>query len=125
MTDSDRVLSIAREYHNAWTSRDFARAARLLAADLTIEVPINSYPTKDSFVQALTAFGGMVERTEMLAEFTSGNEALLLYDMHVGPLGVIRIAEHFTANQGSITRIRQIHDTAPMRAAQLGQAAPG
>lgn len=120
MAESDRARSIARAYHDAWTSRDFVRAADLLASDLTIEVPINSYPTKESFVQALAAFGAMVDRTDMLAEFASDDGALLLYDMHVGALGVIRIAEHFTVRSGRITRIRQVHDTAPMRAARLG-----
>jgi SnoaL-like protein len=120
MAESERARSIVRAYHNAWTSRDFGRAADLLASDLTIEVPINAYPTKDSFVQALTAFGGMVDRTDMLAEFASDDDALLLYDMHVGALGTIRIAEHFTVTGEKITRIRQIHDTAPIRAAQLG-----
>jgi len=120
MTESEQARSIVRAYHTAWTSREFTRAADLLASDVTIEVPINSYPTKDSFVQALTAFGGMVDRTDMLAEFANGDGALLLYDMYVGPLGVIRIAEHFTVTDGTITRIRQVHDTVPMRAAQLG-----
>ena len=114
MTQADRTRSIVRAYHDAWTSRDFGRAADLLATDLGVEVPINAYPTKDSFVQAVTAFGSMVDRTDMLAEFANDSDALLLYDMHVGPLGVIRIAEHFTVADGKITRIRQVHDTEPI-----------
>ena len=35
---------------------------------------------------------------------------------------MIRIAEHFTVAEGQITRIRQIHDTAALRAAGFAQS---
>ena len=41
----------------------------------------------------------------------------LLYDMAVRGLGPLRVAEHFTVADGTITRIRQAHDTAAIRAA--------
>lgn len=46
---------------------------------------------------------------------------MLLYDMNVSGLGTMRVAEHFTTSNGKIVRLRQIHDTAPIRAAGLGQ----
>jgi hypothetical protein len=42
---------------------------------------------------------------------------MLLYDMDVRGLGVMRVAEHFTIRNGKIARLRQIHDTAALRAA--------
>ncbi len=86
-------------------------------------MPINDYPTTESFANALTGFGGMVKGVDLLAEFAKGNEAMLLYDMDVDRLGKMRIAEHFTVADGRITRIRQIHDTAALRAAGFGQRA--
>jgi len=118
--DVSDARSIADRYHRAWTSKRFDDAAALLAADLKVEVPINSYPTRESFAQALAAFGGMAERVELLAEFANGPEAMLLYDMVVPPLGTLRVAEHFTVHGGKIWRLRQIHDTAPVRAAGFG-----
>jgi len=50
---------------------------------------------------------------------SAGNEAMLLYDLDAEPLGTLRIAEHFTTGDGKITRIRQVHDTAAVRAAGL------
>jgi hypothetical protein len=47
---------------------------------------------------------------------------MLLYDMDVEKLGAMRVAEHFTVQNGRITRIRQIHDTAAVRAAGFAQA---
>ena len=111
------TLSVVRAYHRGWTTRNFDESIGLLAHDLTVEVPINDYPTKDSFAEALTAFGGLVERVELLAEFAHGPEAMLLYDMNVPGVGTLRVAEHFTVVGGRITRIRQIHDTAALRTA--------
>jgi hypothetical protein len=51
----------------------------------------------------------------------SGNEAMLPYDLDAVGLGTMRVAEHFTVEDGRIARIRQIHDTAAVRAAGLTQ----
>jgi len=111
------ALSVARAYHQRWTTQDFDAAAQLFAPDLKVEVPINDYPTAESFTQALKTFGALVKRVELLAEFGNADEAMLLYDMEVEKLGTMRVAEHFTVKDGKIQRIRQIHDTAAVRAA--------
>jgi ketosteroid isomerase-like protein len=111
------TAAIVRAYHNAWTSKDFDEAAALLADDLVVEVPINDYPTPQSFAAALKNFGSMTTNVDLLAAMSTGDEAMLLYDMDVEGLGALRVAEHFTVNAGKIIRIRQIHDTAPVRAA--------
>jgi hypothetical protein len=52
---------------------------------------------------------------------------MMLYDLEAGPVGTLRVAEHLTVEGGKITRIRQIHDTAPVHAAGLagrGRQAP-
>lgn len=116
------ALDVVREYHRAWTGKNFETAIRLLAPDLAVEVPINAYPTKASFAAALTAFGGLVRSVVLLAELGNETEAMLLYDMDVERLGPLRVAEHFTVVDGRIARIRQIHDTAAVRAAGFAAA---
>jgi ketosteroid isomerase-like protein len=113
------AAGIARVYHDAWTRKDFAAATALLAPALVVEVPVNDYPDAESFAAALESFGSAVDTVELLAAMSSGNEAMLLYDLEAGPIGTLRVAEHFTVVDGKITRIRQIHDTAPIRAAGL------
>jgi uncharacterized protein YciI len=119
----DDALSIVRAYHRAWTNKRFDEAAALLADNLEVEVPINEYPTTESFAEALAAFGSMVERVDLLSELHAGKEAMLLYDMEVRELGKMRIVEHFTVEDGRIVRIRQIHDTATLRAAGFADSA--
>ena len=113
---TDSALDAARCYHQAWTSRNYERAAALLAATLTVEVPINDYTSKESFAGALRSFGDLVTRVDLLAEMSAANEAMLLYDLTAEQLGTLRVAEHFTIENGKIVRLRQIHDTAPVRA---------
>jgi hypothetical protein len=50
---------------------------------------------------------------------TRWHEEMLLYDLDAERVGTLRVAEHFTVADGKITRIRQIHDTAAIRAAGL------
>ena len=119
MPDND-TLAIARAYHDAWSSQDFTTAAELLSPDIAIEVPINSYPDKESFVTALTGFGQLTRRVRLLSAISAENEAILLYDLDAELVGPLRVAEHFTVEAGRIVRLRQIHDTAPVRAAGLG-----
>jgi hypothetical protein len=95
----------------------------LLAGALTVEVPVNDYPTAESFAAALEGFGSMVSEVTLLAAVSEGNEAMLLYDLQAGPVGTLRVAEHFTVEDGKITRIRQVHDTAAIRAAGLADRA--
>lgn len=114
------ALAVARAYHRGWTSKKFDEAIALLDQNLTVEVPINDYPTTESFAKVLVGFGSMVKSTAVLAEFGNDREAMLLYDMEVDRLGTLRVAEHFTIADGRITRIRQVHDTAAVRAAGFG-----
>lgn len=109
------ALEAARAYHAAWTSHDFEAARRHLAEGLQTEVPINTYAGPDDFADAVARFGALAERVDLLAEFGHGDQALLLYDMHAQPIGTLRVAEHFTVDNGLIRRIRQVHDTVALR----------
>jgi hypothetical protein len=111
----NETLSVVHAYHDGWTSKNFDAAISLLSAGLETEVPINDYPTKASFAQALNSFGSLVTRVELLSEMSAGNEAMILYDMDVEQLGTIRVAEHYAIADGKIARLRQIHDTAAFR----------
>ena len=111
------ALTVARRYHDAWTSGDFATAIDLLVEDLETDVPLNTYRDRTEFAQALTGFGSMIERTDLVTALATGPEACLIYDMHSAAFGTIRIAEHFTVRNGRIVRIRHVHDTFALRRA--------
>ena len=116
-TTSAETRSVVQAYHRGWTQKRFDQSVQLLAPGLLVEVPVNDYPTRESFAQALAAFGALVDRVDLVAELTQGDQAMLLYDMDVKGLGRLRVAEHFTISAGKIVRLRQIHDTVAIRAA--------
>ena len=109
------TLAVIRAYHHAWTTKHFDTAIGLLSNALEVEVPINEYPTTESFATALVRFGSDVKRVELLSEMTAEDEGMLLYDLYVDWLGRMRVVEHFTVADGKIVRLRQIHDTAALR----------
>jgi hypothetical protein len=114
-----QTRAVVQAYHRGWTNKRFDESIRLLAPQLRVETPINEYPTRESFAHALASFGALVDRVELLADLAEGEEAILLYDMVVRGVGTMRIAEHFTVKSGHVARLRQIHDTAAVRAAGL------
>lgn len=118
---TEATQTVVRVYHEAWSSGRVNDAVACLAPDVIVEVPVNSYPTRESFGEALKGFGPMVRHVTMLAEFAEVDEAMLLYDLDVSGLGALRVAEHFTLSRGRITRIRQVHDTVAVRAAGLAR----
>lgn len=119
-TQDQETKNVVRRYHEGWSNHRFEEAIALLADELRIEVPINDYPTRESFAQALIAFGSAVESVDLVSALASDDQAMLLYDMTVAGLGALRVVEHFTVKNGRIVRLRQIHDTAAIRAAGTG-----
>ena len=116
-TEASEVQQVVHAYHRAWTTGEFDRAASLLSPSLQVEVPINAYPTREAFANALGEFGRRVDSVTVLSEMQSGDEAMVLYDVDVVGLGELRVVEHFTVSDGVIVRLRQIHDTAAIREA--------
>jgi SnoaL-like domain len=114
-------LAVARAYHAAWTAGEVDEAGRYLADDLTVDVPLNVYPTKADFLAAVRSTREMTSRVDLLSAVGTDDEAVLIYDMFL-PIGALRVAEHFTVAVGRITHIRHVHDTAALRAAGFGAA---
>lgn len=118
MTDEGgSALSVARSYHRAWTGCNFDEADRYLSDDLETDVPINTYASKADWLEAVRGTRQITSNVHLLAEFGNDDEALLLYDMLLDPIGDLRVAEHFVVADGRIVKIRHVHDTAALRAA--------
>jgi hypothetical protein len=117
----DNNLSISPATTTPGPARTSIRPTSLLARGLEIELPINKYPTTYSLAAAPKSLGSMARKVDLVSEMSAGDEAMLLYDMDVEGLGSMRVAEHFTAEDGKIARIGQIHDTAALRAAGFAE----
>ncbi|WP_327232889.1 hypothetical protein OG349_01955 [Streptomyces sp. NBC_01317] len=123
----EQTWDVVRRYHEAWTTtKDFDAASRLLAERLETDLPVNTYVDKREFVKAIRGFGESVSSVRLLSACTGPlpGEALMIYDLVLDPIGTLRIAEQFKVAEGRITFIRQVHDTATMRAAGFAPALP-
>lgn len=117
--------AVVRAYWDALTSKDFDAAIALLDGALQVDGPINEYHSARDFGPALADFGSRLSSHELVAGMSEGNEAMMLYDLEVDQVGPLRVVEHYTVMDGKITRIRQILDTAAVRAAGPELAHPG
>lgn len=112
MNSHDIVIT----YFRAWTSGDVAKARTLLADDLHFEGPIDRFDKADDLVRALSGFVQMVTAVRLVAEFSSGDQAMLLYDcVTPTPAGTIRTAEHFVVKDGLIREIKVVYDATELR----------
>src|SRR5262249_24310861 len=68
MSNQATALDVVRAYHQAWSSGRYDEAGQRLSDKLEIEVPINSYPTKASFLEAVARTKEMPSKLELLAE---------------------------------------------------------
>lgn len=68
-------------------------------------------------MEAVKFTGMAASEVKLLAKFGNEDEALLLYDMVLNPIGNLRIAEYFKISNCKINMIRHVHDTAELRKA--------
>lgn len=113
------TATVLRTYYSAWTSKDFATATSLLDDSVRVENPLTGYEDAKTFASSLAGLGSLVTAANLLSAISEGDEAMLLYDLEIKRLGPLRVAEHFTVANGKIILIRQIFDTAEVRAAGL------
>lgn len=118
-TDPARGLAIAVAYHDAWLRRDYDEAWRYLSDSVTLDVPINHYGSKREFTAAAEQTREMCSGVATLMQLGDDTDAVLVYEMQL-PIGPLRIAECFRVDDGRITSLVHIHDTAPLRAAGMG-----
>jgi ketosteroid isomerase-like protein len=107
---------IVTTYYKAWTTGDHAKARALLADDLKFDGSIDHFQKADDLLRALQGFTQMVTGVNLIAEFFSGDQAMLLYDcVTPTPAGTIRTAEHFIVRDGKIREIKVVFDASELR----------
>ncbi|HTF80158.1 MAG TPA: nuclear transport factor 2 family protein, partial [Cytophagales bacterium] len=74
-------IETAKSYYEAWKAMDISKAAAYLAAEVTFDVPINFYHTKEDFIDALAYTAKAIKDVRLLAAYGDDESALLVYDM--------------------------------------------
>lgn len=118
MTRPLTPAAVAEAFVEAWGRRDMDEVARWVADDMTFESPMTKLTGADAFLAAAGQFAQAVTKVDVLAVLGDDRNALVMYDMHTGPFGTLRAADHLVVEDGKIVADRLVFDTHAVRQAQ-------
>jgi hypothetical protein len=111
-------LALIHAYNDAWLGGDMATSAGYLAEDVTFDSPNQHLRSREAFIEVLDRFRRRVSGPmQIISEFADDKQVLMLYDLPVGPLGLVRVCDHFAIADGKIRANILLFDTAPFQAA--------
>jgi len=108
-------LALAHEFLAAWASSNVDRFTSLLDENVSFDSPTGSLQGRPAVAAAMAEFAKLVTGVDNITAAADGDNVLLMYDMHTGPFGTIRAAEHYRVRDGRIVSDRLVFDTAPLQ----------
>ncbi|MFF0307859.1 hypothetical protein ACFYSC_10535 [Streptosporangium sp. NPDC004379] len=109
-----RTRHAVRGYHEARFRGDATGAAAYLGEPFRFQSPFITSDDRTGHLATLPGFVSIVTGVDLISELYGEAEATLVYDVHTAtPAGTQRTAEHFRLDDGAITSITLIFDTAP------------
>jgi ketosteroid isomerase-like protein len=107
------MSSVAEDFFDAWTGKDFARARALLHDDVSFEGPIDSFGDADSYLAALQQLGQIVTGTEKKKVFEDGDDVCVIYDLETAPVPRSRTCEWYRVRDGKVAAVSVVFDARP------------
>jgi SnoaL-like protein len=113
------ALDVVLAYQDAWTSKEFEKAADLLAEYFVFESPTAGYTSAKEFMPFLARFGDRIgPGWQPIAVFGNATEALLMYQLFApSGLALPLTADYFTVRDGKIVSEKLVFDTPSFGAA--------
>jgi hypothetical protein len=106
----------AEAYYKAMNDKDLPAMARRLHPDVRLVTPMEDLTGRDTVLEAAKKLLGFIQGVEVEARFDSGNQAMLVYNMHfAGPAGLCRTAALMTFQDGLIVRNELFFDARPFK----------
>jgi hypothetical protein len=106
-------MSVAEDFFNAWTSKDFERARTLVHDDLSFEGPIDRFSDADSYLASLQQLSQIVTGVEKQKVFVDGDDVCVIYDLKTAPVPSSRICEWYRLRDGRIASVSVVFDARP------------
>jgi len=106
----------AEAYYKAMNDKDLPAMARRLHPDVQLVTPMEDLTGRDTVLEAAKKLLGFIQSVEVLARLDSGDQAMLVYNMHfTGPAGLCRTAALMTFQDGLIVRNELFFDASPFK----------
>jgi ketosteroid isomerase-like protein len=109
-----KPIDAALAFLEAFAKQDLTTAARYLADDVEFVSPRLHLHGKADMLAAVGEFAQVVTGLDVIAAMADGDQVLVMYDMHTGPFGTMRAADHLIVVEGRITRDLLVFDTASL-----------
>ena len=113
-------LQLASDFLNAWASSQADRFTSYLDREVSFESPMATLQGRDAVAAAMSEFAQAVTGIKVLASAASQDSVLIMYDMHTGPFGTIRAAEHYRFRDGKIVSDQLVFDAPAIKAGPPG-----
>ncbi len=116
--------TIADAYIDAWSRKDAAAIADLIAPSVTFKGPMAQTQGAGPFMAAVGAMFALLRRIDRRALFVDGDAALAVYDFVCAePIGACRTAEMLTIEGGKIVASELFFDARPFEAMARARSA--
>jgi len=110
------AATVAEDFFDAWTGKDFDRARTLLHDDVSFQGPIESFSDADSYLASLRHLSGIVQGADKQKVFVDGDDVCVIYDLKTAPVPSSRTCEWYHVRDGKIASVRVIFDARPFAA---------
>jgi ketosteroid isomerase-like protein len=101
---------------DAWTSKDFDTARRLLHNDLSFKGPIETLHNADALMESIKGLAQIVTGAERRGLVEQEGQVCVIYDLHTVPVATAPVAEWYTVRDGKIASMEAFFDARPFAA---------
>ncbi len=111
---ADPNTSVALAYYKAFENKDLDTIADILHPDVEFIAPIGIIKGRAAVVEAAKRLLPLLKSINVRAEFSSGDQAMLVYDMNLSaPVEKCPAAVLMTIREGMIVRTELFYDARP------------
>jgi ketosteroid isomerase-like protein len=116
-----QASQVVERFQAAMAKGDAAEARKLMRDDMKFAGPLDQFDKPEPYLQALGQLGPMIERVEVVREFSDGDEVARFCNLHFKPpLPKTFVAEWYHVKDGKISSIRIAFDARAFAAMRAG-----
>ena len=110
----EQNVTTAKIFYQAYDEKNISVIEQYLHPDIHYLAPLGESSGKESFLVAVKRFLGIIKKLKIRTAFGSGDQVILIYDLHFGePETICRTAVLMNFKDGLISRLELFYDARP------------